>query len=107
MLTTKTASRAKFWSASHTPSRSQNRTLCGVEPNPPLGGLLYKQNLLVGRIGRIRKNLNKIAYSTPIFLRCTISIDMAAGVTPEMRDACPMEPGSVRASFSFVSLERP
>ena len=33
--------------------------------------------------------------------------DMAAGVIPEMREACPREAGRTADSFSLSSLERP
>ncbi len=41
-----------------------------------------------------------------VFSIHTISIDMAAGVTPDMRDAWPRFKGFMRASFSFISDER-
>ena len=39
--------------------------------------------------------------------RATSSTEIAAGVTPEIRDAWPMEAGRTRLSFSLTSLENP
>ena len=36
----------------------------------------------------------------------TISVVIAAGVTPDIRDAWPSDTGLARESFSFISLER-
>lgn len=56
----------------------------------------------------IDKNVeNPLSYSRPSFFRWTCKTEMAAGVIPEMRDACPSERGLMRLSFSTTSLESP
>jgi hypothetical protein len=39
--------------------------------------------------------------------RYIINTEMAAGVIPSIREACPKEAGLMAVSFSFNSLERP
>mgnify|MGYP003463714890 CR=1 FL=1 len=43
----------------------------------------------------------------PVFLRWTMSIEMAAGVTPEILLAWPIDAGLTLSSFSRISVERP
>jgi hypothetical protein len=39
--------------------------------------------------------------------KATSKREMAAGVTPDMRDACPIEAGRTRCNFSNTSREKP
>ena len=41
----------------------------------------------------------------PPFFRCTISSEIAAGVTPEMREACPSVSGRCFCSFCRTSID--
>ena len=43
----------------------------------------------------------------PNFFKLTMRMDMAAGVTPEILEACPIEIGLNVDSFSFTSVESP
>ncbi len=41
------------------------------------------------------------------FFRCTSNNDIAAGVTPAIRDACPTVAGRCAASFCRTSVDKP
>ena len=90
----------------------EHHSVCGHTDDAPLKSRLASQALELRVVSNTAHRTHDAlpverSSALPLDCKCTRSTEMSAGVTPEIREACPNERGRTVVSFSRDSLRIP